>query len=205
MSEETIKNEEAKAETPATEKKPWFNRIWSAVTGIVIGLAAMFGVNYYQANEIKKNAETAFTNVQAVIQAIKDKDYAAAMNAAQSAVTNIKTIAGDVKEASATVKESYEQYRESVKAIQAAVKAKDLKTAAATATKLIADITKNIPAESLTGKTKEIFDIAKQIVTDAEAGKYEPVVSLVEKLVKLFEKKADAPAAEPVVSAPAAA
>ncbi len=191
-----------------TVKKSWFNRAWSAVAGLIVGIAAMFGVNQAQLSTVKADATKAYADVQAVIAAIQDKKYLEAIEAGKNAMESLKTITGEVKEITEVVKDSAEEYKGAVLEIKAAADAKDYKKVLELSTALAAKITEKVPADQLTGTTKKVYDIVAQIINDSKDGKYEPVINLVGKLVDLFKKDtvpAPTPASEPTPApAPAA-
>ena len=196
-------------EVKVTEDKPvvkkgWFNRAWSAVAGLIVGIAAMFGVNQAQLSTVKADATKAYADVQAVIAAIQEKKYIEAIEAGKNAMESLKTITGEVKEITEVVKDSAEEYKGAVLEIKTAADAKDYKKVLELSTALAAKITEKVPADQLTGTTKKVYDIVAQVINDSKDGKYEPVIDLVNKLVDLFKKDAaptPAPTPEPAPAA----
>ena len=201
MSQQIQNKEKIMSEEIKVEKKSWFNRVWSFTLGLVIGVAGVFGIKQPQINAIKADAEKAYTEVTAAVEAVKNKDYAGAIESGKNAATTLQTITGEVKEVAEIAKDTAEQYKDAVLELKAAVDAKDWKAALTSGTALLGKITENVPAENLTGKPKEIYDIATQVVNDINEQKYDPVIDLVTKLANLF-KKAEA---ETPVEAPAEA
>lgn len=173
--------------------KSWWNKTTSFIVGLAIGVLGIFGIKQPQINAIKADAEKAYTEVTAAVEAIKNKDYSGAIENGKNAATTLQTITGEIKETVETVKETSEEYKVLVDELKATVDAKDWKAAIEKGTALLSKITDNVPAENLTGKTKEIYDIAKQIVDDLNANKYDPVIDLVTKLANLFKKEAAEP------------
>lgn len=171
-------------------KKSWFNRAWSAVFGVIVGIAAMFGVSQYQMNEVKTNAEKAYIEIRATIEAIQEKKYFEAIEAGKNAISTIQTITGDVKEIIDTGKDGIDEFKGTIDSLKAAIDAKDYKTALTIVNDLVAKIKAAIPEDKLSPKAKQVIDLLNQISTDLNEGKYDPVVNVVEKLVALF-KKAD--------------
>lgn len=178
------------------EKKSWFNKAWSFVLGLAIGVAGMLGVKQPQINSIKADVEKAYTEVAATVEAVKNKDYAGALENGKNAATTLQAITGEVKEVAETAKDAIEQYKDAVAALKTAIDAKDWKAALAAAKTLTDKIVENTPADKLEGKPKEVYDIVTQIVNDINENKYDPVIDLATKLSNLF-KKAEAPAEAP--------
>lgn len=194
------------SEETNTEVKPvkasWYNRIWAALTGLVVGIAAMFGVSQTQLTTVKNDATDAYKQIQIMIDAVKNKDYATAIEAGKTAVTKLQAITGEVKEISGVVKEAGDEYKESVLGIKAAIEAKDYAKASADCGTLIAKITANIPADKLTGKTKQIYDFVVLIKTNIDEKKYDATLETIKSLVDLFKKAEEAaPAAATAAAA----
>ena len=195
MSEE-IKPKEAEVKP----KSALVSKIVSVIVGAVVGIATMLGVNKTQIDTIKSDTTEAYKEVQTAIQAIQNKEYLKAIDAAKKAADKLQVIADDAKDISETAKTGIEAYKTQALELKAAVEAKDYKTAVAIASKISSDITAAIPADKLTGKTKEVYDIVVMITEDAAAQKYDPIINLVEKLNDLFKaeekSEADVPAPE---------
>ena len=193
-------SEEIKVETETKPvKKSWFNRVWAAVAGLVIGVAGMFGINQAQVAEIKNDATKAIQEVKATVDAIES---------GKNAISTLQTITGEVKDAAEIAKDSVEQYKATVVELKAAVDAKDWKKAVEIANGLTKKIIEAIPEDKLEGTTKKVYDLAKEISVGIDEKKYDPVIELVGKLIALFDKKdvaanADVPGAHEVPAAPA--
>lgn len=179
-------------------KKSWFNRAWSTVFGIIVGVAAMFGISTVQMNSVKANAEKAYVEIQTTIEAIQAKKYFEAIEAGKNAISTIQTITGDVKEIIDTGKDGIDEFKTTIDSLKAAIDAKDYKTALTIVNDLLAKIKKAIPEEKLSPKAKQVVDLLNQIEADLKENKYDPVINIAEKLVALF-KKADAVEAAPEV------
>lgn len=156
-----------------TNKKPWFNRIWSAVTGLVIGIAAMFGISTSQISDIKNDAKEAYAKIQEIQACIEEKDYVSVIKAANDAAKSIKQIIGEVKETTDEAKESYNFYKNSIEEIKTAMNAKDYKKASDNATKLLAKLVEKVPADQLTGVEEKIYKILEGFVKSINEGKYD--------------------------------
>jgi len=202
-------SEEIKVETETKPvKKSWFNRVWAAVAGLVIGVAGMFGINQAQVAEIKNDATKAIQEVKATVDAIQNKKYIDAIESGKNAISTLQTITGEVKDAAEIAKDSVEQYKATVVELKAAVDAKDWKKAVEIANGLTKKIIEAIPEDKLEGTTKKVYDLAKEISVGIDEKKYDPVIELVGKLIALFDKKdvsanADVPGAQEVPAAPA--
>ena len=202
-------SEEIKVETETKPvKKSWFNRVWAAVAGLVIGVAGMFGINQAQVAEIKNDATKAIQEVKATVDAIQNKKYIDAIESGKNAISTLQTITGEVKDAAEIAKDSVEQYKATVVELKAAVDAKDWKKAVEIANGLTKKIIEAIPEDKLEGTTKKVYDLAKEISVGIDEKKYDPVIELVGKLIALFDKKdvaanADVPGAHEVPAAPA--
>jgi hypothetical protein len=189
MSEE-IKVEENKT----SNAKNIFGKVWTSIVGLIVGVAAMLGVNQSQINAVKTDTTEAYKEVQAVIQAIQSKDYLKAIDAAKKAADKLKNVTGEVKEAVDTAKEGIEIYKLQIADLKAAAEANDYKQVIAIASQLSSDITSVVPADKLTGKQKELYDIVVQVNTMAAEQKFDPIIDLIGKISKLFSEKEDAPA-----------
>ena len=186
MSEENT-NTEVKEEKKV--KKSWFNRVWSAVTGLIVGVAAMFGVNKAQVAEIKSEVQTAYDKVKEVQTAVENKDWGAAIGAVTDAAAALKEVVGDVKEAAETAKDAFEGYVADINTLKEAVDAKDWVAAKDAAVALIKKITDNIPVEQLEGKTKDLYESVNSVVTSLDEGKYDNVITTVQKVSSWIPKK----------------
>lgn len=169
--------------------KSWFNRFWSAVLGVVIGIAAMFGVNHVQINSIKEDVKKAYAEVQTTITAIQEKKYFDAIESGKNAITTLQTITGEVKEAIDVAKTGIEEYKADYLELKAAVDAKDWKTATTVVNRLLQKINENAPVESLTGFPKKLYDLLITINKNIEAGAYDPIIETIEQIKALFEKQ----------------
>lgn len=202
-------SEEVKVETETKPvKKSWFNRVWAAVAGLVIGVAGMFGINQAQVAEIKNDATKAIQEVKATVDAIQNKKYIDAIESGKNAISTLQTITGEVKDAAEIAKDSVEQYKATVVELKAAVDAKDWKKAVEIANGLTKKIIEAIPEDKLEGTTKKVYDLTKEISVGIDEKKYDPVIELVGKLIALFDKKdvaanADVPGAQEAPAAPA--
>lgn len=130
VSKETTTSVESKT---TGKKQTWWNRFWSALTGAILAVAAMFGITSDQIAEQKENVKEVKTLASEALNAIK---------------------AGDVKTATAKLTEAGEVGKEVVSA------AKDVvDKAKATDKKDIINTVK----ESFTSKDKKaVTDAAKQ-------------------------------------------
>jgi len=192
MSEETTNTTNTATEAATTketpkEKKSWFNRVWSAVAGLVVGLAAMFGINQAQINAIKEDATKAYEQVQTTITAIQDKKYIDAIESGKNAISTLQTITGEVKEVVEIAKGSIDEYKDAAIEIKIAIDEKRYPEALKLTADLIAKITEKMPEDTITGKPKELLDIIKQISDDLNAGKYDPVIDLANKLMDFIK------------------
>ena len=77
MSEEIKKENAEAAASDTTEKKDskgtWLNRVISAITGVVIGILSVFGVNQAQINEIKTDVASVQDNTKQLIEFIQNR------------------------------------------------------------------------------------------------------------------------------------
>lgn len=190
---------------PATKpaKKSWFNRVWSAVTGLIVGVAAMFGVNKAQVAEIKSEVQTAYEKVQNVQTAIENKDFAGAIGAVTDAAAALKEVIGDVKDTANTVKENLEAYVDEFETLNNALKAKDWEAAKAAAQVLLDDITSKMPVDQMSGKTKDVYDKVVEVLANINAGKYDDAVETAQKVASWLPKKKAAADAAPELPAAA--
>ena len=188
-------------ETKAVKKAGWFNRVWSAVFGVIVGVAAMFGVSTVQMNNVKTNAEKAYVEIQATIDAIQAKKYFEAIEAGKNAINTIQTITGEVKEIIDTGKDGIDEFKATIDSLKAAIDAKDYKTALTIVNDLIAKIKAAIPEDKLSPKAKQVIDLLNQISADLNENKYDPVINIAEKLVALFKKADKAAEVEAAVDA----
>jgi len=182
-------------------KKSWFNRIWAAVTGIVIGVAGMFGINQSKVAEIKNEASKAIEEVKATVDAIQNKNYIEAIESGKNAISTLQTITGEVKEVADAAKDTVEYYKTTVLELKSAVDAKDWTKAVEIANGLTAKILEAVPEDKLEGPLKSVYDFAKKIVAEINDKKYDPAIELVGKMVVLFDKKTSAATAEAAADA----
>lgn len=185
------------------EKKSWFNRIWSAMTGLIVGVAAMFGVNHQQVTGIKNDVKGAYDKVQEVQVAIENKDLVGAITAVTDAANALKEIVGEVNDTKETVVESFESYKAQVAEIKAAIDAKDWKASHDKAVDFAAALTAKVPADQLTGSAKTAYDLTSKFITDVDEGKYDGAIAFAEKIMALFNKTA-APEVPSIPETPAA-
>lgn len=197
MSEE---NTNANAAVNAAEEKPakksWFNRVWSAFTGLVVGVAAMFGINRAQVNEIRAEVQTAYDKVKEVQVAVENKDWGTAISAATDAAAALKEAVGDVKDAADTAKDTFEGYVADFETLKATVEAKDWVAAKNAAVELVKKITANIPVEQLEGKTKDLYEALNSFIQSLDEGKYDNAINTVQKVASWLPKKNVATAPE---------
>lgn len=183
-------SEEIKVETETTPaKKSWFNRVWAAVVGLIVGIAGMLGINQAQVAEIKNETTKAIQEVKATVDAIQNKKYIDAIESGKNALSALQTITGEVKDAAEIAKDSIEQYKATVVELKAAVDAKDWAKAVEIANGLTKKIIEAVPEDKLQGTTKKVYDLAKEISVGIDEKKYDPVIELVGKLIALFDKK----------------
>lgn len=112
-------------DAPARSKKAtWWNRIWSAIVGAVLSVAAMFGITTEQINEQKAKTEEVKNLAGEALDAIKKGDVATAKAALELAtetgkqvVDNAKQVVDNVKEAKAEdiAKTAVEGAKEAIK------------------------------------------------------------------------------------------
>lgn len=197
MSEEKTTNtapveEKSSASEEKQSKKSlfaWFNRIWSAVSGFIVGLLAMFGIDRGEVAEIKSNVQEAIGKVQEVQMDIKDGKYIEALSGIIELGNDLKDITGDVKEAVIEVKENIDGYKADVEAVKEAVEGKDWIAAKDAATELAKKISDAIPEDQLTGKQKEIYDSVNSFVEKLDNGDYDSAISIANKVTSFFSKK----------------
>ena len=194
-------NDKEIAQNDKPVKKSWFNRVWSAVTGLIVGVAAMFGVNKAQVAEIKNEVQNAYDKVKEVQTAVEEKDWGTAIGATAEAIEALKEVVGDAKDAADTVKENLEAYVDEFEALKGAIEAKDWEAAKAAAQVLLDDITSKIPADQLTGKTKDIYEKIVEVLGNINDGKYDAAINTVQKVASWLPKKKVAAEAAPEVPA----
>ena len=164
---------------------------------------ACSGVNHAQVTEIRDSAVSASQNLKAAIEAVKGgKPISDVIAPLESAMSDIKTITGEVKAAAETVEGSIGQYRETAIELKAAVDAKDFGKAVEIANGLMKRIVEAVPEDKLDGSMKKVYCLVKEITAGIDEKKYEPTVELVRNLVALFEK--EQAGAEPAPAEPAA-
>lgn len=193
MSEE-IKVTETKTEETAvkTTKKSWFNRIWSAFTGLIVGVAAMFGVDQARITDIKEDVEEIGTKAEAVQVALQEKKYDEAIAGIKDVVTSAKEVASSVKEVKDEVQLKFNEYKSEYMKIKTAVESKNYTEAHNLAVSLAAKLTTEFPGDKLTGVPKAAYDLLNTFMKDLDEKKYDNLVELVTKIGKLFtEDKVD--------------
>ena len=193
MSEE-IKVTEIKTEETAvkTTKKSWFNRIWSAFTGLIVGVAAMFGVDQTRITDIKEDVKEISTKAEAVQVALQEKKYDEAIAGIKDVVTSAKEIASSVKEIKDEVQLKFNEYKSEYMKIKAAVESKNYTEAHTLAVSFAAKLTTDFPDDKLTGVPKTAYVLLNTFMKDLDEKKYDNLVELVTKIGKLFtEDKVD--------------
>ena len=175
--------------TSTPVKKSWFNRVWSAMTGLIVGIAAMFGIKEVQINEIKENVKTAYDQVQNVKNALENKDFAGATDAIGKAGNAITNVIGDVKETIDVAKETWEVYKVSFNEIKVAMDANNHAEAHTKAVALADKILNDIPEDQMTGKTKEIYNLICGFIDDVKNGKYDAAIETINSITALFNSE----------------
>lgn len=94
-------SEEVKKETEV-KKTGWASKIWSAIIGIVVGVAGMFGISQDQIKTEKAKVETMKTSVVEAIYNLEQGD-------AKAAIVNLKEITATTKEVAADIKAAAEK------------------------------------------------------------------------------------------------
>lgn len=175
------------ADTPETPvKKSWFNRIWSAMTGLIVGIAAMFGIKQTQINEIRNDVQNVYDQVQNIKTAIDNKDLDAAATAVGNASNAITDVIGDVKAAGEIAKENWEIYKVTINEIKLAIQNKNYSESHDKAVLLASKILAEIPEDEMTGKTREIYQCINGFINDVKDGKYESAIVTINKISELF-------------------
>ena len=96
--------------TPARSKKAtWWNRIWSAIVGAVMAVAAMFGITTDQVADQKAKVTEIKTMAAEALQNIKDGKIQDGMAGLQLIVEEGKTMGEQVKKTVETVKEKVKE------------------------------------------------------------------------------------------------
>lgn len=186
-------------ETVIVEKKKsggWFSRICSAVAGLVVGIASMFGIDRGQINEIKGQAQQVQNQIQQVQEAIKTGDYVNALENVADAIDGIQKITGDVKDAADDAKKAAEEYKNDIDAIVEAARSKDYAGVAAQAKNLVAKINAKVPADQLTGIPLQIHSALEKLIADIDGGRFDGINKAVNNLRALIGLKGDLPDAE---------
>jgi hypothetical protein len=102
---ETVETVKEAIQTPAvTKKATWWNRIWSAILGAVLAVAAMFGVNTEQIKEQKAKTEEVKTLAGEALAAFKAGDTKTGMEKLNAVQTVGKEVVKNTKEMVETVK-----------------------------------------------------------------------------------------------------
>ena len=119
MSEETknttevtkeVTKEVAKDTATATVKNTtWANRLWSAVVGIAVGVASMFGVTNSQIAQEKAKVTSIKTQVTAALEALKVGDVTVATANLNAAIATGKEVVADAKAIAEQVKTADKQ------------------------------------------------------------------------------------------------
>jgi uncharacterized phage infection (PIP) family protein YhgE len=94
-----------------SKKQTWWNRIWSAIVGAIVAVAAMLGITTEEVNEQKARVQKITVCVTEAKEALSKGDIASAKAKVEEAITISKEIAGDVKQ----VKENADKLIETVK------------------------------------------------------------------------------------------
>lgn len=107
MSEETKNTTEVKKEatkevakdtaTTTIKNTTWANRLWSAVVGIAVGVASMFGVTNSQIAQEKAKVTSIKTQVTAALEALKAGDVTVATANLNAAIATGKEVVADAK------------------------------------------------------------------------------------------------------------
>lgn len=170
-------------------KKNWWKNIASAIVGLIIGIASMFGINQSDLADLKGNVEKAYSQIKSVKIALDNKQYLDAIDAAKKAIAEMEDLIQKAKDAAAIAQDSIDEYKAVAAEIKAAAEAKDYKKVVALSTDIIEKINQAVPADKLTGKVKQLHDLITQIIADAKEEKYEPTIDAIEKLIALFKKE----------------
>jgi len=104
---ETVETVKEAIQTPAvTKKATWWNRIWSAILGAILAVAAMFGVNADQIKEQKAKTEEVKTLAGEALAAFKAGDTKTGMEKLNAVQTVGKEVVKNTKEMVETVKKT---------------------------------------------------------------------------------------------------
>jgi hypothetical protein len=182
---ENIEKNEVKTET-TVEKKSWFNRVWSAMSGLIVGIAAMFGIKQTQINEIRNDMQNVYDQVQNIKTAIDNKDLDAAATAVGNASDAITEVIGDVKVVGEIAKENWETYKATINEIKLAIQNKNYSESHDKAVLLASKILGEIPEDEMTGKTREIYQRINGFINDVKDGKYDSAIDTINKIGELF-------------------
>ena len=108
--EETVEDVVKAVDAPARSKKAtWWNRIWSAIVGAVMAVAAMFGITTDQVAEQKAKVTEVKTMAAEALQNIKDGKIQDGIAGLQLIVEEGKTMGEQVKKDVETVKEKVKE------------------------------------------------------------------------------------------------
>lgn len=186
MSEEKKTNCEGEVVETKKEKKSWFNRIWSAVTGLIVGVAAMFGINAGQVQDLKNDIDTLKAKTENVQNAYKSGDIKGVLDAAKELVEAGKEVVDSGKDIVDTGKTAFNEYKASADEIKSAIDAKDYKTAHDKAIDLSNVLINKFPGDTLAGVPKTVYDLLQEFIKAIDEGKYDVAVEFVEKVIKSF-------------------
>lgn len=168
------------------EKKSWFNRVWSAVTGLIVGVAAMFGINAGQVQDLKNDLADVKAKTENVQTAYKNGDIKGVLDAAKELVESGKEAVDSAKDIVDTGKVAYTEYKNKAEEIKTAIEAKDYTTAHAKAVDLSALLLENFPVTPLTGVQKTVYDLLQEFITAVDEGKYDTAVAFLDKIIHTF-------------------
>ena len=107
---ETVEDVVKAVDAPARSKKAtWWNRIWSAIVGAVMAVAAMFGITTDQVAEQKAKVTEMKAVATEALQNIKDGKIQDGIAGLQLIVEEGKTMGEQVKKTVETVKEKVKE------------------------------------------------------------------------------------------------
>lgn len=174
---------------PKKQHCKWFNRIWACVSGIVIGIAAMFGIDKAKVEDTVKATGETLEAAAETIEAAKDKDWEAVKENAAATVEAGKAAAEKGKEVYEIGKNTFDYYQAQVDEIQKLCDAGDWKAAHDKAVYLADLLVKAFPEEVLNpGPAKAAYGLLKDFITDLDAGKYDQAVLFAKKVKDTFKK-----------------
>ena len=122
---------EAVGSPAVTKKATWWNRIWSAIVGAILAVAAMFGITTDQVAEQKENVKQVKTLASEALESIKKGDVATAQAKLNEAQEVGKEVVSKTKEAIETIKKTdKKEVVEKVKNALTSANTKTVETAA---------------------------------------------------------------------------